>query len=99
MREVLTVVTPQTSLAAAARLFSERHIGGAPVVDEAQTVVGVVSRSDLLDRSRAREDHHGDARYYVLLHGRALDTEQVRDVADAATPGVVGDVMSHRVLS
>jgi nucleotide-binding universal stress UspA family protein len=46
-REVLTV-TPQTSVWDAARLLSERKIGGMPVVDDHRRLLGIVTTTDLL---------------------------------------------------
>lgn len=43
----VVTVSPTTTLREAAELFSQRHIGGAPVVAGTQ-VVGVVSTSDIL---------------------------------------------------
>ena len=45
-----TALTPQETLEDAARRFTEEGISGAPVVDGGQ-VVGVLSKSDLIERS------------------------------------------------
>ncbi|HEU4328573.1 MAG TPA: CBS domain-containing protein [Roseiflexaceae bacterium] len=42
-------VTPQTGLREAAMLMLEHKIGGLPVVDEANTVVGIITESDLFE--------------------------------------------------
>lgn len=47
-RKVITV-SPETTLADAVRLFTKHHIGGAPVVDVDNQVVGMVSELQLLD--------------------------------------------------
>lgn len=47
-RSVITV-RPETTLADTVRLFTAHHIGGAPVVDDANRVVGMVSELQLLD--------------------------------------------------
>ncbi len=49
--EVLTV-TPDTTLKHVAELLSERGISGAPVVDAAGHVLGVVSEADILAKER-----------------------------------------------
>ena len=41
-------VTPETPLRDVARLLSEHHISGVPVVDVEGTCIGVVSDADLL---------------------------------------------------
>ncbi len=50
-REVITV-SPETSVEEVARLFAQRRISGVPVVDDQRRVVGVVTQSDLLKRTR-----------------------------------------------
>jgi CBS domain-containing protein len=47
-RRVITV-GPETTLAAAVDLFTENHVGGAPVVDARGNVVGMISELQLLD--------------------------------------------------
>lgn len=42
-------VDPNTTLAAAVDLFTEKHVGGAPVVDGRGRVVGMISEIQLLD--------------------------------------------------
>jgi CBS domain-containing protein len=49
MNPRVITVDPQTSLAAAVDLFTEKHVGGAPVVDGRGRVVGMVSELQLLD--------------------------------------------------
>jgi CBS domain-containing protein len=44
----LVTVRATTTVAEASRLLGERHVSGAPVVDDAGHLVGVVSRADLL---------------------------------------------------
>ena len=57
MSREIFAVAPETSLEVAARLFSGRHISGAPVVDEATRAVGVLTLNDLCDPDRARVRH------------------------------------------
>lgn len=51
-RDIMTTdvvtVTPQTGVRELAELLLERHISGAPVMDEAGKVLGVVTESDLV---------------------------------------------------
>ncbi|MGD9636821.1 MAG: CBS domain-containing protein [Pirellulales bacterium] len=49
MNRTVITVTPETKLAEAVRLFTQHHIGGAPVVDGEGRVVGMVSELQLLD--------------------------------------------------
>ncbi len=51
-RDVVTVF-PHTSIRYVAKLLSERHISGIPVVDDDHRVVGIVTENDLLSWSDA----------------------------------------------
>ncbi len=97
MRTELAVLGPDTSLAAAAQLFSTRHISGAPVVDAAGHPLGVVSLADLVRAKRTGEKPSGKPLYYLFEHGQ-------RDFVGMFTeldgpPGQVADVMTDFVLS
>jgi CBS domain-containing protein len=48
MTSPVVTVAPEATLAAAARRIHERHVKRLPVVDETGTLVGIVSRADLL---------------------------------------------------
>ena len=101
MQSHLITVSPETPLLDVQRLFVEEEINGAPVVDDAGRLVGMVSTRDLL---RAAEEEHdtaeSDARYFrdelefsgpdwgsVLedFQGRLAE----RTVSDVMTPGGV----------
>ena len=49
MQEHPITVTPETSLREAALLMIENKIGGLPVVDDANMVVGIITESDLFE--------------------------------------------------
>ncbi|GAB4197613.1 MAG: CBS domain-containing protein [Roseiflexaceae bacterium] len=49
MTEDPITVTPETGLREAAMLMLEHKIGGLPVVDEGNTVVGIITESDLFE--------------------------------------------------
>ena len=50
-RQVITV-HPQTTVEELARLLMEHHISGAPVVDDAGNLVGVVTEHDLISKEK-----------------------------------------------
>jgi CBS domain-containing protein len=50
-REVITV-GPRTTVEELARLLMEHHISGAPVVDDAGGLVGIVTENDLINREK-----------------------------------------------
>lgn len=58
MQTSVLTVSPESPLLAVQQLFLEEGIGGAPVVDEAGQVVGVISTTDLL---RAVDEWRGTA--------------------------------------
>lgn len=63
------VFTPETPLAQATDALIENNIGGAPVV-HAGRVIGVLSKTDLLDRGRAAETV-GEAMTPLVFYVRA----------------------------
>ncbi len=50
-RDVITV-TPATAVTKLARILAEKNIGGAPVVDENNQLLGVVTENDLIDQKK-----------------------------------------------
>ena len=48
MTRDVAVVHPETSLLEAVKLMAQRRISGMPVVDDAGTIVGVISEGDLV---------------------------------------------------
>jgi len=91
--QVFAVAT-DTSLETAARLLTQHHIGGAPVIDEAGHPLGVVSQSDLVDPDRGHTGKVGRPRYFCI------NDERVASVtAEHSTlAGIVADVMSPFVV-
>jgi CBS domain-containing protein len=53
LRDIMTkdvfTVSPDLSIRETAELFASRHIGGAPVVDDGDRVIGVITASDILE--------------------------------------------------
>ncbi len=49
--EVITV-TPETKVHELAQLLTDKNIGGAPVLDESGSLLGVVTESDLIDQKK-----------------------------------------------
>lgn len=93
-REVLALA-PDTSLSTAARLFSTRHITGAPVIDAQGIVLGVVTQTDIVDPDRQRSEEGGHSVYYRIADGRTFARGDV--LVDRE--GKVSDVMTPVVLS
>lgn len=55
MRRDIVTVGPETRVADAARLMTERHISGLPVLDADGRPIGVITLSDLVDAERRRD--------------------------------------------
>jgi CBS domain-containing protein len=88
-------VAPDTSIETAARLLSNRHITGAPVVSSGGKPVGVVTLADLVDPDRPRSERDGYPLFYVVGSGTV---EELGEDVRVGT-GRVSDVMSPFVLS
>lgn len=93
MRRGVITVESYITLNELAKIFEERDISGAPVVDERGDIVGVVSRTDLVRANREAptaaplfhaEDDEGSRA--AGMHIEALDERRVRDVM---TPGAI----------
>jgi CBS domain-containing protein len=84
MTQRVVTIGRGATVAAAARLMSEKHVKRLPVVDAAKRVVGIVSRGDVLrgflrsDESIRREVAHGILDEMPLL-GRGRVQVEVRD--------------------
>lgn len=95
VRDVMTsnpaCVYTGDSLRDVARLLDEYEISGAPVVDDQQRLVGVVSRTDLLHR--LLEGPQGARKDEEWLDLLTADSERSIDV-DIARLGEVDDLMS-----
>jgi CBS domain-containing protein len=101
MQEHVVMVSPETPLLDVHRLFREEQIGAAPVIDDAERVVGVITSADLV---RALEEQRDTAVFETnyLLCVRPYSSpdwdrvpEDLQDrlgqlrVSDAMTEGVV----------
>jgi CBS domain-containing protein len=83
-------VTPHTTIEEAAKIMLQTHISGLPVLDEAGTLVGVVSESDFLRRSEIGTGRKRPAwLQFFLGPGKAAADfvrERGRRVEDVMTP-------------
>lgn len=93
MRKKVVTVDAWVTLPELAKLFAEKCISGAPVVDEKGTILGVVSQTDLV-RSR-REASAGVAVYHRELddtpRSAGLHIEELEEtrVDQIMTPGAI----------
>lgn len=102
MQTSVISVEPSTPLAKVARLFLEEEIHGAPVVDETEQLLGVISVTDLL---RAVGDEHENAGSSAVYFRDVLEfsgpdwTSAPQDFQDRLEQLSVGDVMRAGVVT
>jgi CBS domain-containing protein len=115
--EVMTsrpiAVTPEMTVAEAARRMLEHRISGLPVVDDAGALIGIVTEGDLLRRAETGTEKHRPrwlelllpsgrlAADYIEAHARRVSEVMTTDVISAApdTPleGAVQEMEKHRI--
>jgi len=86
-------VTPSTTIAQLARLFEDNGISGAPVVDQQGSVIGIVSKTDLI-----RECSRGTANIPPAYLFEVLREQQDEEEAVEIEPepdAVVEDFMTE----
>lgn len=93
-RDVKTV-SPETLLRDVALLLATHHISGAPVVDAAGRVVGVISESDLINEHKRRGAIPAQAVFGVYPVHEGL----LQHAYEGGMACPVRSVMSHRVTT
>jgi CBS-domain-containing membrane protein len=94
MTQKVISVTPETTIAEAARLLLQHRISGLPVIDPDGAVVGVVTEGDLLRRTETgTERRHAHWLEFLMSPGR-LAKEYAH-----ANARKVGEVMSADVVA
>ena len=93
MQKHVVTVDPQMTVQEVLQLFLERQITGAPVVDEDEKLVGVISQTDLLRyQRRAAPANTQVPSYYhesdgeVLVSQLRMDASETTRVQDIMTP-------------
>jgi len=102
MTRTVVSVSPETPLTEVYRLFVSEQIHGAPVVDEQDRVVGVISSSDLLRAIAEEHDTGGSGSDYLrdLLEFSGPDWGRgLTDFQDRLGQVSVGDVMTARAVT
>lgn len=95
MRKHVVTVKPHTTLRELARLFIEKKISGAPVVDLDGTLLGVVSQTDLVRRDREASPEAEVPDYYrredkdYNAKGFEVENPDLTRVRDVMTPAVM----------
>ena len=100
-RDIMTTdvvtVTPQTGVRELAALLLERHISGAPVVDEAGKVLGVVTERDLvfLNKKVHLPTAVAILDAFVFLESPEKTARELKKMAGTK----VGDICSQTLIS
>lgn len=90
-------VGPTTLLKEAIQLMADRHIGGLPVIDETQQLVGILSESDLMWQATGV-----DMPAYIMLLDSVIylkNPNQYTQEIHKALGQLVRDVMTARVVT
>jgi len=98
MQRSVVVLSPETSLLDAHRLFIEEEIHGAPVVDDEGMVIGVVSSMDLLRAVSEEHESAGFASDPVFREAREFGPPiwtVPEDFQDRLANRTVGEVMTE----
>lgn len=99
-------VDPDMTVQDLANLLLDRGISGAPVVDSAGALLGIVSEGDLLHRAELGTEHHtqrrhswwlrhfaaAEARDYAKSHGHAVKDIMTREVATVGETATLAEV-------
>jgi CBS domain-containing protein len=102
MQTSVMSVEPNTPLVQVARLFLEEEIHGAPVVDETERLLGVVSVTDLLRAVGEEHESAGSSAVYfrdVLEFSGPDWTSAPQDFQDRLAQVSVGDVMQSGAVT
>lgn len=92
--EVITV-RPDTTVEATVRLLAEHRIGGVPVVDDANRVVGIVSESDLFLKAKGIPF---SAVKLPALFKQWVDPARLAEIYEGARHHTAADVMTREVI-
>ena len=95
MRKRVITVTQDMSVRELAKLFIEKGITGAPVVDGSGSLLGVVSQTDLARQESSASPetevpayyHHGERPFHPV--GFQIENPDVTSVKDIMTPAVL----------
>lgn len=97
-REIMTrpviTVTPDTTVETVAHLLTDRRIGGVPVVDPANRVIGIVTESDLFLKEKGIPF---SAVKLPMLFNQWVDPAQLADIFAGAKKHTAADVMTREV--
>jgi len=86
-----------------AEFLAENEITGVPVVDDDDQLIGVVSATDVAEKSRRNEMDftvdHSDPRFSMREFGDQIDLEEMKNLHIENDDLLVRDIMTPSVLS
>ncbi|MBZ0146449.1 MAG: CBS domain-containing protein [Pseudorhodoplanes sp.] len=94
MSSPVIAVGPDFAIVDVAKLFLDRNISGAPVVDDDGVVVGIIAEGDLIFRSEIGTERPHPDWFRQMAREEFLATEYVK-----AQARLVKDVMQRRVIT
>jgi CBS domain-containing protein len=96
-RDIMTrnvaTVHPETSVHDVAKVMTERHISGVPVVDQKLNILGIVTEADLLHRVETHTEKKSS--WWLRLFS---DSEQLAREFSKAHGRTAGDIMTRNVI-
>jgi CBS domain-containing protein len=99
MKKPVTSVDAGMKLTEFARLLSEEEISGAPVVDGSGRLIGIVSRTDLVDHLLEGSQTRPIAPGFLSFLGLEGEMGGMAAGAEEEVWGTVGDIMSTDVIT
>ncbi len=97
MKEEVITISPTTTIQEAGRLFIEKEISGAPVIDDNGNLVGIITENDLISQNK---------RFHIPTILRIFDaiiplesSSKVEKEIKRMTAAVVSDLCTKNVLS
>jgi CBS domain-containing protein len=97
MSDDVVTVGPETPLRDVARTLLAHQISAVPVLDNAGTLIGIVSEGDLVGRKKTEREDRGEWWLQRLAEGESLNTEFLRHLESPLA--VAREVMSSPVLT
>ena len=97
MNPDVVTVKPTTPIREVASILLTHHMSAVPVVDEAGTVVGMVSEGDLVGRKKTERETKSEWWLQRLAEGETLNTEFLQHLQSPLA--VAREVMSSPVLT
>jgi CBS domain-containing protein len=97
MKKPVTTVDAGMKLTEFARLLSEERISGAPVVDANGRIIGIISRTDLVDHLLEGSAQESEMGGFLSFLGLESPMKEMASGSEEEVWGTVGDIMTSDV--